>query len=341
MELSKAVNDKIQDLLTELNITETSPIIEDMLTVVAKLATETSDAHDLKIIRSTLKELRYAFKVFAPYRSQRKVCVFGSARTPEDHPDYLLAKAFSERITQDGFMVITGAGGGIMAAGNEGAAQGSSFGVNIRLPFEQDPNPFIAGSKKLVSFKYFFNRKLTFFKESDASVVFPGGFGTHDEAFEALTLLQTGRGRPRPIIFMASPGNPYWEKWDDFIRTELLKNELISPEDTELYTIANSAEEAAEEIRRFYVRFHSIRYFKDTVVIRMEKPLSQESLGYLDSAFRLLTKEGFSQMSADALPEELVADAEDFPDKTRLVFRFHQKSYGHLMALVKLLNQLD
>ena len=223
---SAVTEDLIGQLLEQagdLGSTRHERYLREILTTVLRLARDQASVGDLKIITTALKEMRYAFKVFAPYRHIRKVSTFGSARTKEDAPEYRQAKEFAERICREGFMLLTGAGGGIMRACQEGSGRERSFGVNIRLPFEQSPNEFIERDPKLVSFKYFFTRKLMFIKEADAIVLFPGGFGTHDEGFESLTLVQTGKSRPMPIVFLDAPRGTYWKTWKRYVEDHLLR----------------------------------------------------------------------------------------------------------------------
>ena len=230
-------------------------------------------------IYTALKELRYAFKVFAPYEHIPKVSIFGSARTPEDHPQYLEAKKFAEMIGGAGWMVITGAGGGIMRAGHHGATREASFGVPISLPFEQLTNDVIADDPKLVNFKYFFTRKLIFVKEAAALVLFPGGFGTQDEGFEAITLVQTAKTAPIPIILCEEPGGTYWKHWRTYVQRELLGNAMIDPTDMDLFHVTDRAEDALATILKFYRRYHSLRYVWDRLVIRLNSPVCRSVIG--------------------------------------------------------------
>jgi uncharacterized protein (TIGR00730 family) len=332
----KALSESLENALLACDPTHQN-VICDLLQSALKLATETHEPHDLTLISSTLKELRRSFKLFSPYRDIRKVCLFGSARTPEDDPNYILAHRYSELITQKGWMVITGAGPGIMEAGNKGALPDTSFGVNINLPFEQHPNPYIANSSKLTSFKYFFNRKVSFLRESDATVLFPGGFGTHDEGFEVLTLLQTGRCAPRPLILVAHENDPYWEKWVNFIQTELCDPGYISPEDMHLFTRTDSAEEAVQQTQDFYRVFHSIRYFNDMAVIRLNQRLTASDLKAINSQFKDLCTDGQFELSD---PDQFTLDRNDFNDKNRLIFKFDKMSYGRLCGLIRFINTL-
>src|SRR5712692_4698294 len=232
-------------------------ILKELVGAVFRLNENRLETLDLKILNRALKEMRYAFRLFRQYRNRRKVAIFGSARMPSENPLYDLARRFASRLAERGFMVITGAGEGIMRAANEGAGRENSFGVNILLPFEQEPNPAIVDDPKLIHFKYFFTRKLFFARESHASVMFPGGFGTHDETFELLTLLQTGKNNPHPVVLVDLPGGVYWKRWEQFVREEMLAPKLISPEDLGLFRIVDSAEAAVAEIDGFYRTYHS------------------------------------------------------------------------------------
>ncbi len=314
------------------------PLAQHMSVAAVRLTQEDPEIHDLNLVDTTLDELRRAFKVFLPYRDIRKVCLFGSARTREDDEDYQMALRFSEQITQKGFMMITGAGPGIMEAGNRGAVQDMSFGLNIHLPFEQAPNPYIANDSKLVSFKYFFNRKLVFLKESDATVLFPGGFGTHDEGFESLTLLQTGRCAPRPVILLSKPNDTYWKKWEDFVVTELCDKGFISREDLSLFSLATSAEEAVELTQLFYKNYHSIRYFRDLAVMRLNTALSPDVLKELNGRFKDLLLTGEFQMAA---LDQVALDRAVYLDKPRLIFRFDKMAYGRLCELIWFINKIE
>src|SRR5580704_16397472 len=252
-ELQKRIQELIQYKGGGHNEEDVADIVENAL----KLLTDVKDTGDVRIIKNALRELRYAFRLFAPFMGKRKVTIFGSARTQPDAPAYQLAVEFGHKITEAGFMVITGAGSGIMQAGHEGAGPAKSFGVNIRLPWEQAANPVIAEDKKLVTFKYLFTRKLIFIRHSDAIVLFPGGFGTFDEGYESLTLMQTGKGQLMPLVLVDKPGGTFWRTWDANVRNQLLGAKLISPEDLSLYQITDNVDEAVKIITRFYRNFHS------------------------------------------------------------------------------------
>ncbi len=306
-----------------------------MIVTICRLAADGADRGDLKILNSALKELRYAFKVFAPYTEVPKVSIFGSARTGEDHPQYLQAKKFAELIQGEGWMVITGAGDGIMRAGHHGASRQSSFGVAISLPFEQATNTIIANDPKLVHFKYFFTRKLVFVKEAKAIVLFPGGFGTQDEGFESLTLIQTLKAAPAPVVLCDEPGGTYWTKWRSFVETGLLDAGMIDPEDLGLFHVTDSAEDAVGEIVRFYRVYHSSRYVGEQLVFRLQRPLSVETVTEINDTFADILKEGRYEQVGGPL------DGEDgaYPGKSRLVFVFNRRSAGRLRQLIRRINE--
>jgi uncharacterized protein (TIGR00730 family) len=302
-----------------------------------KLENDDLDILDLKIINRAFRELRYAFKMFKPYRHIRKVSIFGSARTPEDSPYYKAAVKFARLLSRAGYMVITGAADGIMKAGNEGAGTGKSFGVNIHLPFEQGANEYIVDDPKLVTFKYFFTRKLLFVMESHAIALFPGGFGTHDEGFESLTLMQTEKASPRPFVLMELPGETYWERWDDFVRGQIQKRGLISPEDTALYRIVHSPEEGVEEITNFYSTYHSSRQAGGRLVLRLEKELPQSAVDTLNDEFGDLVSKGRIE-KIHALPEE--SNEPEILDKPRIAFRYDFRSAGRIRMMIDRVNEL-
>ena len=314
---------------------ENEDLLREMMVTICRLSADRVDRGDLKILNTALKELRYAFKVFTPYAAIPKVSIFGSARTPEDHPQYLEAKKFAELIGREGWMVITGAGGGIMRAGHHGASRESSFGVSIALPFEQMTNDLIADDPKLVNFKYFFTRKLMFIKEAEAVVLFPGGFGTQDEGFEALTLIQTAKTTPVPIVMCDEPGGTYWQHWRAYVKGELLGNHMIDSADMNLFYIADHAEDAVAEILKFYRRYHSMRYVWDQLVIRMNSPVSGELLAELEQKFADILMSKPIEQRFESLPEEQGL----FPDKPRLVMNFDRRNTGRLRALINRINE--
>src|SRR5437667_3196474 len=274
VELKRRIQELIEYKGGGFNHESVGDIIESAL----KLLADVEDSGDVRVIQTAIRELRYAFKLFAPYSHTRKVTIFGSARTQPTRLEYQQAIEFGRKITAAGFMVITGAGGGIMQAGHEGAGPEKSFGANIRLPWEQSANPIIQHDKKLITFKYFFTRKLTFVRYSDAIVLFPGGFGTLDEGYEALTLMQTGKSKIMPLVLMDRPGGSYWRTWDKHVREHLLRNQFISPDDLDLYQITDDAAQAVKIITRFYRNFHSMRFVRDLLVIRLKHPPSSYAI---------------------------------------------------------------
>src|SRR5437870_8282126 len=255
----------------ETRQTATEQLIQQIKETADKLIRDHANRGDVKLLSTALKELRYCFKVFGPYRNRRKVTVFGSARLPLEHPACQSAVEFGRRLAQAGFMVITGAASGIMEAGHIGASRENAIGVNILLPFEQEANTIIAGDVKLMHLKYFFTRKLLFVKESDAVVLFPGGFGTQDEGFEVLTLVQTGKSQMFPIVMVDEPGGDYWKQWEAYIHNVLLKRGLISPQDLSLFKVTDSVDQAVEEILGFYRVYHSMRYVGPDLVLRLQQ----------------------------------------------------------------------
>lgn len=300
-----------------------------------KFERDGSSQGDLKLVSRAIRELRYALKVFSPYRRHPKVTVFGSARTPREHPDYQQGVAFGRAIAECGWMVITGAAGGIMEAGHEGAGRENSMGLNILLPFEQFANPVIDGDHKLVHMKYFFTRKLMFVKECSAVVCLPGGFGTLDEALEVLTLLQTGKRDLIPLVLLDSPGGNYWSSLDQFVRHQLLEKGMISPEDLHLYRVTDSVEETVDELTQFYRVYHSMRYVRERLVLRLTDRLSAESLAAIETQFADILAQGHFTLSG---PLEAEADEPELADLPRLVFEFNRKSLGRLRQLIDYLN---
>ena len=312
-------------------------LLTEMMVSVYRLGEDSSSTGDLKILNATLKELRYAFKVFRPYRGARKVAMFGSARLTGEHPAYALAEEFGERMACAGWFVITGAASGIMKAGHEGAGRKASFGLNIRLPFEQEANAIIAKDPKLITCKYFFTRKLLFIKESHATVLFPGGFGTLDEGFESLTLVQTGKSDPRPIVFIDTPRGHFWDPLLRFFQQQLMRGGMISPSDRSLYQVAHSAEEAVRQILQFYSVYHSLRYVGDQLVIRLQRPLPAVATVTLTGEFRDLLSSGTIRQAA-SLPEEV--DEPLLKDLPRLILRFNRQQFGRLVDLIHRINAL-
>jgi uncharacterized protein (TIGR00730 family) len=339
-----AIAEKIQALLDDAGISNDRELASEMLHAVLKLAHDDPGRGEMKLMARSFKELRYAFKIFKPYRQRRKVSVFGSARTLQTDPNYLLAADFGKRLADAGFMVITGAGGGIMAAGHEGAGTESSFGVAIKLPFEQRTNPVIEGDQKLIHFRYFFSRKVVFIKETHAIALFPGGFGTHDEGFEALTLVQTGRADPMPLVLIEEPGGHYWHEWDQFIRRNLLANGLIDPDDTHLYYITHDAQDAVDHIRRFYRNYHSCRYYRDELFLRIHHAPTPDELVQLNRDFRDICSDGkggrIDGGGIEVRPTQTTDEETLVPNLPRLVLKFNRRSLAKLRLLIDRLNTL-
>jgi uncharacterized protein (TIGR00730 family) len=308
-----------------------------ILRTVVQLAEDNATRGDLKIINRALQELRHAFKVFTPYRHMRKVSIFGSTRVQENTPYYDLARDTARSIAQAGFMIITGAGPGIMQAGHEGAGREKSFGVNIRLRSLQDANRFIRNDTKLMNFHFFFSRKLTFVKESDAVVIFPGGFGTHDELFEAITLVQTGKSQTVPIVLVDLPEGTYWSRWWDFLQDDVLSRGYISEREMNLFKIVTSADAAVEEITRFYRHFHSYRFVGKDLVIRLNHPPTAALIEQLNTEFSdILAKRQIRQSAY--LPEEL--DDPSTLDLPRLLVRFKREDFARLRQMIDVINTL-
>ena len=326
---------QLEGLLTSLSNHPHGKLIERAIASLGNMALSDTERLDWKIVAATLEDIEQGLSRFSPYRHTRKIAIFGSARTRSSQAEYKMAMEFARRITQSGFMVITGAGGGIMAAGNEGAGRDNSFGLNIKLPFEQGANAAISGDDKLIDFKYFFTRKLFFLKESDAIALFPGGFGTQDEAFETLTLCQTGKYGPVPLVLVDKPGGDYWHTWNQYICQQLKGNELISPDDPSLYTVTDNLDVACQVIKDFYRVYHSSRYVDEPFVIRLKLELSDEVLDQLNQDFADILKKG-KISRIEALPQER-KDLETL-DLPRLSLYFNQKSLGRLYQLIAAIN---
>ena len=324
-------------LINELRNIPDGDMVGEIIENSMKLLRDQTNRGDIKLINKSLKELRYALKIFAPYRDIRKVSIFGSARTLENHEDYRQAAEFARKMAEAGWMVITGAGGGIMAAGHGGAGPDPSFGLAIRLPFEQATNKIIANDKKLINFKYFFTRKLMFVRSSHAIALFPGGFGTMDEGFEVLTLVQTGKSVPIPIVFIDSPGGDYWKKWQAYVHDQLISRGLAGESDVRLYKITDSIDEGVREVRHFYSNYHSLRYSRDDVILRLHHPVSKSELAEISRQFPDLLEHGTFRASA-ALPVE--RDEPALADLPRLVFPFNRRDHARLRVLIDFLNDL-
>jgi uncharacterized protein (TIGR00730 family) len=313
---------------------ENQDLYEEMLLTLCRLARDGCSRGDVKLLHKALAELRYGFRVFAPYRETRKVSIFGSSRTPEGHPDYAAAVEFSRKMGENGWMVITGAGDGIMKAGHGGAGREASFGVAIRLPFEQKTNDIIASDDKLVNFRYFFTRKLMFLKEASAVVLFPGGFGTQDEGFEALTLIQTGKAALFPIVMVEQPGGTYWPQWRAYVVSELLRCGMISEQDMNLFKITDSVDVAVQHVLHFYRVYHSARYVNDELVLRVRRHLSDATMMRLNDEFaRLIVASGRIEQR-----EPLREEMGQFNDMRRITLNFDKKNIGQLRRMIDIIN---
>ena len=307
--------------------------VREMLVTSLRLLRDPPSSGDLLLINSTVKELRHAMRVFRDYETVRKIAVFGSARTGIDHPDWAQAQRFSSEMVRRGWMVITGAGGGIMEAAQGGAGRERSFGVNIRLPFEQTANDVIAGDRKCIHFRYFFTRKVTFVKNSHAIALFPGGFGTHDEGYEALTLIQTGKSEILPVVYVDEPGGSYWKDWDAYVRSHLHARGLISEPDLSLYRVVDDVGEAVDEVVGFYRNYHSSRYVRSQLVLRLRVAPDDEQLEALNESFADIVASGRIENSGP-----LPAEAGEAPGLPRLTLAFNRRSIGRLRQMIDRIN---
>ncbi|WP_299489010.1 LOG family protein [Acaryochloris sp. IP29b_bin.137] len=340
------LNSRLQHFVEVLPKLTHGPLIRQAIETLLNMAEEDLDRLDWKILSAALQDLEEGFQVFHRYRHVRKISIFGSSRLPPESPAYQMAVDFARCVTQKGFMVMTGAGGGIMEAGNKGAGAEQSFGLNIQLPFEQSSNPYIAGDEKLIDFKYFFTRKLFFLRETDAIALFPGGFGTQDEAFECLTLSQTGKSPPVPVVLIDPPGTSYWQDWDTYIHEHLIAGGLISAEDHQLYTITDNLETACAAILEFYQVYHSSRYVGDQLVMRLNQELTDVEVEWLNQSFADILTHDLIRKS-NALPEELdhqEPQPQQVQDETehlpRLVFHFNQRDHGRLNQMITAINRM-
>ncbi len=327
----------VREVLTSSRKDLRSLLYIDIILNALKCKRDELDILDLKVINRAVAEFRHAACIFKPYRMVRKVSVFGSARVTRHSPYYRLGVKLGRLLVENGFMVITGAAEGIMSAGIEGAGAKNSFGANILLPTEKGPTSIIRDDPKVVRFKYFFTRKIFFVMEADAIALFPGGFGTHDEGFEVLTLLQTGKASPMPVVLMELPGEKYWETWDKFIKQQLLARHFISSEDLSLYKIIHSPKEAAEWIRSYYSTYHSARQVRDRLVIRLERELSDSHIMTLNKSFRDLVESGEIAKTSPLKEEE---DEPELLSKPRMAFAYNKKSAGRLNQMILMINQL-
>lgn len=334
---SENLNRQLQKLVKDLPQHPQGELIQRALEALLSISGQDTERLNWKILTASLEDLEQGFQRFYSYRHIRKIAIFGSARTLPHQPEYQMAVDFARCITQAGFMVITGAGGGIMQAGNEGAGRDNSFGLNIQLPFEQRANSAIDGDDKLIDFKYFFTRKLFFLKESDAIALFPGGFGTQDEAFETLTLCQTGKYGPVPLVLLDKPGGDYWHSWHNYVCGQLKSQGLIDPEDLSLYTITDRLDVACQTIKDFYRVYHSSRYVGNLFVMRLKIELSDEAVAELNQEFADILTTGEIAKNT-ALPEE--QQEWTTTHLPRLSFYFNQHNFGRLYQLISKINCL-
>ena len=332
-ELNQRIDDLLEHAQRVYGEIDGADYVRQILASGVRLVSDRTARADLALLNSALKELRHAFRVFEPFAHVRKVSVFGSARTRPDRPEWTQAFRFAQRLVEAGWMVITGAGAGIMGAAQGGAGREASFGVNIRLPFEQEANPTIAGDRKLINFRYFFTRKVVFVKESHAIALFPGGFGTHDEGFEALTLIQTGKSEIIPVVFVDAPGGSYWREWEEFLRSHLLANGLVSEGDFHLFRVTDDVEEAVSEIQNFYSNYHSSRYVDDLLVMRVQRAPTDEQLAALNEEFADVVTRGRIEVTGALEREE--GEAADLP---RVTLGFDRRSMGRLRQHIDRLN---
>ena len=314
-------------------------IVREMILASLKAGREDDGRVDLKLMNASLKEMRYTAKIFSDYRQIKKVTVFGSARTQPSESLYKMARLLGKKLSESGYMVITGGGPGIMQAVNEGAGPDHSFGVNIQLPFEQKPNPTLDGDPKIISYKYFFNRKVAFLKESDAAVVFPGGFGTLDEAMETLTLVQTGKRNPLPILLFDEPGGNYWINWIRFTKEQLLAKGYIGESDLKLFESLDAVDDAVECINRFYRRYHSLRYVGNQLIIRLTSPIHETVIKDLKDRYSDMLSSNGDIHPSGAFPEEM--DEPDIRHLPRLVVDFNRVNFGRLREFIDAVNSWE
>jgi uncharacterized protein (TIGR00730 family) len=332
---NKEIDRKVEELLEAWGVEFDTTQYAEMIVSILKMAQEKPHTRDVRLYNRALKELRYANKVFVPYQGVKKISIFGSARTRPESAEFIAAKDFARKMMEAGYMIITGGGDGIMGAAQAGAGKERSFGLNISLPFEQRANETIHGDPKLVSFKYFFTRKLNFVKESDAIALFPGGFGTMDEGFEALTLMQTGKSRMLPVVLVDAPGGNFWRTFDRYLREHLLMDGWISSHDFNLYKITNNLDEAVQEVMDFYYNFHSYRFVGEQLVIRLKREVPPGALGKIQRDFSDIIR-GECRMCT-ALPEEV--NEPEIADLPRLCFTFDRRSYGRFRQLINRINE--
>ncbi len=331
------IDETIDGLMKQAGDIHRPEYVREMILAALKAGLENGSEADLRLMNSTLKEMRFTSKIFGPYRTVRKVTVFGSARTEPREAVYGMARDFGRKLAEAGYMVITGGGGGIMQAVNEGAGSEHSFGVNIRLPFEQKPNPTLVGNPRLITYKYFFNRKVAFLKEAHAIALFPGGFGTLDEAMETLTLVQTGKRDPLPLVLVDEPGGTYWSAWVRFFKEELYARGYIVDSDFSLFERADSVDAAIELINHFYRRYHSMRYANGKLVVRLTSAPDPLLIKKLKDRFAdLLTPPGAIELSGPLPAED---DEPELAHLPRLVMDFNRRDFGRLRSLIDVINE--
>ncbi len=334
----QSIDKKIHELVLAYGGQAHSQLTEELVINALKFSRQEISTADLKLLNRTLRELRAANRVFFPYNHRKKVVIYGSARTKPDNPEAIAAEAFAKAMVAQDYMVITGAGDGIMGAGQRGAGRENSFGLNIKLPFEQGANETIDGDKKLVNFNYFFTRKLTFVKEAEAVALFPGGFGTMDEGFELLTLIQTGKSQILPVVMVDAPGGDYWKGFTDFVRGHLFKRKLISEDDFSLFFVTDNVADAVAHIQQFYKVFHSYRNVKDRLSIRLHRKIRMEEVYILNKNFRDLILDG-EIVQREALQAE--ADQPELLELPRLVFKPKRGNYGRMRELIDAINEAE
>ncbi len=311
-------------------------IVREMILASLKAGQEDDGRVDLKLMNTTLKEMRYTAKVFHDYHHIKKVTAFGSARTRPAELIYQMGRLLGKKLAESGYMVITGGGPGIMQAVQEGAGPDHSFGVNIQLPFEQKSNPVMDGDSKIIQYKYFFNRKVAFLKESDAVVLFPGGYGTLDEAMETLTLVQTGKRNPLPLILLDEPGGNYWTDWNRFVKRQLLAKGYIGKSDLKLFESVDAVDDAVERINRFYRCYHSLRYVGNQLLIRLKSEISQSAVKKLKLNFADMLNAGGDIYLSGPFAQE--RDEPDIGHLPRLVVDFNRSDFGRLKEFIDAVN---
>jgi uncharacterized protein (TIGR00730 family) len=332
-----ALNEEILAFVAKWNVPEFGEDFAEMIASLHKLAQQHPTSSDMVLFKRSMAELRYAQSIFAPYRHTRKICIFGSARTRPPAPIFECATQFARLMTEAGYMTITGAGDGIMGAAQMGAGAANSFGLNILLPFEQHANEVIRNDPKLVTFRYFFTRKLTFLREASAVAAFPGGFGTLDEAMEVLTLMQTGKARLIPLVLIDQPGGKFWKSFVHYVSENLMADKLISPEDFNLFKWTDSIDEARNEVLKFYHNFHSYRFVGPYLVIRLQRALSEQKLDHLRKEFLSIFDPPGEMFQRDALPQE--ANEPELAKLPRLCLTFNRIHFGFLRQLIDRINE--